>query len=307
MSYKVFKLISRKHLILVLGVLSFHFSAFSNIEINDVNYHVDKVLLIRDYQALITNKESEICSIVSESGFIDLFNNGIKESFLMLQNTLADKNISRHPRKLKKALRLVKTFKHPVSSKSPKFRKKIAISSNKNHYSAFADFRGKWHGKWKDNNVNQLWLAPKYVDVQLGFENKKEIILKAFQTVFIGDGIGWNYTVEFKGKTFVLGFTYHFNKNHEIYLERPHLGFIQKDNAIVWLTKDHIYIEFICKNEKCIAMPLHYCISGVHFEALDKNRYKEAFQAIYTADKDVRPQFQMTSLTEIPAKYGGNL
>lgn len=265
-------------------------------------------LVIDDYYQLISDSPKTHLFSIDADSFSKLFEGGLEQSLFMLQNTLADKNISRHPRKLKKALRLVKTFKHPISSKSAKFQKKIAMSSNKNHYSAFADFRGKWHGKWKDSNVNQLWLAPKYVEVQLEFENKKEIILKAFQTVFIGDGIGWNYTVEFKGKTFVLGFTYHFNKNQEIYLERPHLGFIQKDNAIVWLTKDHIYIEFICKNEKCIGMPLHYCISGVHFEAYDKKiSFKETFQAIYTADKEIRPKFQMKSLNQIPASFSGNL
>lgn len=251
--------------------------------------------IIDDYHRLKSNFQDGNLFDLNAESFIKLFLQGLEGSFQMHQDFIESK--TRYPEVLKMGMPMLTDLSHPLPKRRLRLLKKGHLKSNRHHYEVFADFRGMWHGKWKENKVDQSWQSPRYVDEPLGFEGFNDLSLKAFQTVHIGDGIGWNYTVEKAGKTIVLGFTFHFNEHNEIYLRRPHLGFVQKKNTLLWLTKDHIYIEFICKSKKCKKLPLHYSISGLSFEkSREKLTLKEAFQAIYTTDPKVRPTFQIGTI-----------
>lgn len=257
-------------------------------------------LLSNDFNTIIQSIDVAMASNISETKFLQLFDEGLRQGFQMLLYNLEYDRFKLHRKRIRTSKRLLTTsrFCHPVFHGRIKLRKSGKTKVNGNHYGIFADFRGKWFGLWKEHRINQCWLAPRYI--RAFFEhNGHTTLLKSFQTVAIGDGIGWNYTIEYKKKLYLLGYTVHFNGEGKIYLKRPHLGMAQKQNALLWITKNNYYLEYICKSEKCSALPLHYCISGSYFRKSDDVSPVEIFQAVYLSDKSTtRVPFQIQKITK---------
>lgn len=247
--------------------------------------------LSRDYAQLFAVGH-DIPFSIGEDEFLNMFDQGLKESHAMLITELSNQRFGKHRRKLKKLNLALKVagFKHPIFPKNriPKMASNRRV--RKSHFGVFADFRGRWYGKWKDFNVAQHWLAPRYLESHLRLGEQK-IHLKAFQTVNIGDGIGWNYTVQIDKKLYLIGYTFHFDESNVAYLKRPHIGFSLGDNALAWVTEDHVYFEHICKSEKCRKKPLHYSITGASF-CPSGDVPQSLFQTIYTVDRQELFAFQ---------------
>lgn len=152
----------------------------------------------------------------------------------------------------------------------------------------FSHFSGRWHGKWRDELVDHLWLPPhKQLNIPLGDQTH----LIAFQSVYTGDGIAWNYLLKTGNRHLIIGFACHTDKSGKVYMERPHVGIPEGDDWIVWLTIDHVYLEFICASPACILKVRHYVISGIYFPDNSQAR-DEPFQAIYTIDPAIRPNWK---------------
>ena len=149
-------------------------------------------------------------------------------------------------------------------------------------------FSGSWFGVWRDFSVDHHWLRTIKKKRHLDLKGL-QITLLAYQTAFIGDGIGWNYIVEFLGEEYLLGITYHF-KNGEIMMARPHIGF-SGNNSILWYTQDHIYFEYLCFCPKGTGSS-HYMIDGL---SLIGGKC-EFFRATYTRDASHRPGFKSVKI-----------
>lgn len=259
-----------------------------------VNY-----LLKKDYEALSETLNQQRYANISTNALDSLFFEGISESVLFLDDLIKDNKEKTY----KKLIKKITNFNsenhelHPTGFENNKAYLNLGTSQNYSfNYEVFADFRGKWYGRWKDDEVNQHWLSPQHMNYEIKIKDKK-IKLKSFQTVSIGDGIGWNYNIEFDNKSYIIGYTCHLDDNGSIYLKRPHVGVNQKNKSSIWLTKDHIYLEFICKSENCLDLPLHYVITGTSFNNKSTNPTElNAFQTIYTVDPDVRLNFNSFSL-----------
>ena len=155
--------------------------------------------------------------------------------------------------------------------------------------SVFDPFSGEWHGKWRSEKVDHLWLPTHRLPV-LGAFDHTAISVLAFQSVYTGDGIGWNYLVQHEEMQFIVGFVGHFNDEGVIYMKRPHIGISHPNGALIWKTKDHMYLEFVCRAHNCHKETEHYVITGISYDPR-KRKLKplEAFQAIYTREPMHRP------------------
>lgn len=151
------------------------------------------------------------------------------------------------------------------------------------------DFSGKWFGRWRNSNVNHTWLSPVKLNKTISIDSLS-FSVKAYQSAFTGDGLGWNYLIEQDHELYLLGMTYHYQAG-EITMRRPHVGLSQSEDTIVWLTKDHTYYEYTCQCDN-IGLPEHYLIDGVYFyEDSERVEKAEGFRAIYSRGNVYRSDF----------------
>lgn len=253
-------------------------------------------LLTRDYHILKQGRPHPLFVHLSKEDYVGLFSEGITESLSFMKTVLHKR---RSIRLYKKGIKQVKKdveradHCHGISPYSLDHRMKTSLRkwSHQGHDS-FDAFVGEWFGMWKTDFVNHLWLPSHHLGPD-GIQLAPQLILQAVQSVFTGDGIAWNFMVQAQGQTYLLGYACHAREDGKIYLKRPHLGLAQQDQSVIWITKDHIYSEFVCHDPTCRGLPRHYVISGLYFgrKKTYKMEIKEVFQAIYTDDPTQRPRW----------------
>lgn len=234
-----------------------------------------------DYHRLVSFSEDIGLYGVEESLYAELFWKGVKASFQFhLISSRFDPAI---------ICQLINTklwsnpdLQYPVKQAALK-----TISASLAN-EALNRFSGTWFGKWRNDRVNHLWLPVRqaYVEDEVGFA------VIGFQSCFTGDGIGWNYVVEWQGETMILGFVYHFNEAGSISAENPHYAFLNQGDQLIWVSDNHIYYESVCDSDDQRDTPL-YTITGVQYKFGSKGfEVSEGFQAIYQSEAKKKPIFQ---------------
>ena len=297
-----------------LGILCFIFSlpaAGFSIE-NEICYGVsernkipspfEKVinpLLYQDLYTLQKEVNNEHLNQFSKDQFIELFYEGIEAANSLFFQTYSSK---KERRNYEKGVRSILSSYNSVAEshhvKGHHISEKIHPPMKKwTPYgkAIFEPFSGKWYGNWRSAQIDHLWLPTHELPLTFSFENMGIAIL-AFQSVYTGDGIGWNYLLQKDGMKFILGFVGHFDEAGSISMKRPHIGFPQANGAIIWKTRDHMYLEFVCQHHACEIAAEHYVITGISYKT-GKRKLKtiEAFQAIYTRDPRQRPTWRLLS------------
>ena len=236
-----------------------------------------KRLLIQDYSKLKSTVKSKIFNDVTEKEFQFLFYEGIEESIAFLDTIQLPKHQHEYQQIIQKTLKWqnrqhIKLPSHQINSKTT-----IEVKVNKG-YELFKSFTGKWFGLRDSKFVNHYWLSPwKLKNSSLGV-----LLIESFQTAFTGDGFGWNYQINYKEASYIIGYVCHFDDTGKIVMKRPHVGIPLTDHSIIWLTKDHVYIESIYQNKASSNSRKYYIISGVYFDRLSINfKIMKFFQEVY--------------------------
>lgn len=246
-------------------------------------------LLLKDYYKLKEHNNSTFLKTLSPEEFVALFHEGIEASISFIENYKKPGKMQDYNNKIKQVITFHKRSKnqHKIHAVKLNFDlNKTSFENNGNREHIFKAFSGKWFGFWKSTMVKHHWLLPReFSKIKLPYSNR-ELILNYYQSAFTGDGFGWNYQIKMNGKSFLVGYVCHFDENGHLCMKRPHIGVLQKNNAIIWITKDHIYYEFICKGGKHHnGLPPHYVITGAYFKnGMEMSDKTVMFQEIYTED-----------------------
>ena len=252
----------------------------SNINSEETNIHQ---LLKEDYTALKSNKDFQLQEKISTQEFILLFFEGIHESISLLEAIKKEKQTDQYQDLIEKTLELQsqKPLKHSLKISNVLYEYSEDITNNAiDGYKLFNFFSGRWFGLWGTDIVQHQWLLPWKLNSLI--PNTDNYSISSFQTAWTGDGFGWNYQIQKNGKSYIIGYVCHFNESGKVTMKRPHIGFPQPNNSIIWLTKDHVYIESICENQEYSTNPKHYVISGSYFN--DKQQpavILKTFQEVY--------------------------
>ncbi|MEM8765378.1 MAG: hypothetical protein AAGD88_16275 [Bacteroidota bacterium] len=242
--------------------------------------------LSQDYQLLNAFGAIETHHGVSNEDFDKFFWKGVKES--MNFYSLHRGSRSSVQNIIKEELFAHKDLKHVL--KKPRLCK----TNLKRAYDALHQFSGNWHGCWAGREVHHLWLPVILTDTLV----QEELTLVGFQSCYTGDGLGWNYIVENKEETLVLGYVYHFDED-VISAENPHYAYCNTNQQLTWVSNDNVYYEFTCDN------PNHpnekqYVITGARYSVLEKELKPSAgFQAIYSSERKAIPVFQNLDLNPL--------
>jgi len=203
-------------------------------------------LLREDLKVLKANSKSNQLKMLSAEIFISLFHEGINEAIPFLKDykddaykVLLEKTITT----LKTKDNIHEIFPAKTYTDSKQANGKWSYSS----FDIFNNFSGKWYGSWKQKEVNHNWLPPKLL-VPEKFNVLTKTALKAYQSAFVGDGFGWNYLISIDNQLHIIGYVCHFDQIGDISMKRFHLGIPQPNEAIIWITKDHSYFEYVCSN-----------------------------------------------------------
>jgi len=238
-----------------------------------------RVLAASDYQRLWDfSNQMEVYGI-TENRFEEFLWEGAVQALEFYESQLeygpkfANQNIRRH-------LWEHPNLRHPI----PLPMESKAITPNL-AFEALNRFSTNWYGKWQTQEVQHKWLP-----VQ---EFKKEMAngytLIGFQSCFTGDGVGWNYVVQKKETTVILGFVYHFDEYGTISFQNPHYALLNMDGQLTWVSNDHMYFEFVCQDPSC-GDSKHYVITGGKYEKQDNAlQLVTGFQAIYARRYPVPP------------------
>ncbi len=254
-------------------------------------------LLLSDQQLLIENCNASAFQQISETVFISQFYEGISQCLLFLEQLLQRENLKMQHRRLKKTIthHEAKQIGHPIlPNPMDKRIKKILQLNSDNGDRIFDSFSGKWFGHWNNYRMEHHWLPPKAIDTTLLIF--PEVSLQVYQTAYTGDGFGWNYQIKKNGTSLLMGYVCHINAQGQIIQKRPHIGLPQPDNSIIWITKDHIYFEYICPDPNHKNVPKHYVITGAQFrgkEMVPKTHF--AFQEIYFSKFQFNPNLSVKS------------
>ena len=264
---------------IIVVIVFFTSSVFQN-SINDYRR------LSKQYKKISKVFQRELAFELDKKTFESLFQKGLNSSLKMLNKYIEEQKLNDGTLQTL-FIKIYAEFlegKFNDSDHRPNFNE--YRRDTKESIKTLKFFSGKWYGKWREMSVNHLWLSPVKLNKEISI-NSKVFYLKAYQSVFIGDGIGWNYILENEGISYVLGMTYHYKKG-KITMSRPHIGFTQNKNTIIWQTKDHVYFEYICRCKK-IGRKKHYLIDGVYLK-------HEAFRAIYSRKRKRITDFQRVKL-----------
>ena len=231
-----------------------------------------------DLVELKKNVKSNFLNEKEDDYFIKLFLEGIIKSNNFLEKINKPKRIDNYLKFINSAYSYIDSLDIGHSKNNYNQFNKCSLSIfEKAEINVFRRFMGKWSGYWKKYYVEQYWLKPKKVNIPL-----KAYTIELIQTVYIGDGIGWNYVISIGDKYYVLGFSCHLNSKGKVNLKRPHIGFLHQTNGLVWLTEDHLYFEFICRNKAHINIPPHYVINGMSYVKNGKNFFiNDQFSTTY--------------------------
>lgn len=236
--------------------------------------------LQQDYTRLVNGCPPIRTYQMDPSTFQTLFWEGSKEAIHYYHEA------QRHPTFRRKDLIHPFEMKHP--SVHPVSRLPRGQLTLEKGIAALSRFNGNWFGLWKDQKVRHLWLPVRESKQRINLDHE----LLAFQSAFTGDGIGWNYLVQYCDEVLLLGFVYHYREDGSMQAQTPHYAFLDEQGQITWVTKDHIYFETVCHHDHGHAAK-HYVITG---KAFAKTGRKPAlihqFQAVYLAKRQHLPKFR---------------
>lgn len=242
--------------------------------------------LSQEYQLLNCFGAIETHHGVSDEDFKKFFWKGVSES-------MAFYNSHRHGRSLVQNIIKEDLFSHKDLKHNLKKPRSCKTNLERAH-DALHQFSGNWHGRWAGQNVNHLWLPVVLTDTLVEEKTK----LMGFQSCYTGDGLGWNYIVENKEETLMLGYVYHFDEA-VLTAENPHYAYCNTDLQLTWVSNDNIYYEFTCDdpsrpNEK------QYVITGAKYSVSKKELKPSAgFQAVYSSKREATPVFQNLALNPL--------
>lgn len=142
-------------------------------------------------------------------------------------------------------------------------------------------FSGPWFGHWNGKKVRHFWLRSEMWKPPVITEDSSLMVI-AHQSVFTGDGFGWNYLILKNDKPYVAGYVCHFSDDGEVFLRRPHLGSVVA-NGLVWVTREHVFFEFVCTVHHWL--PKHYVIFSVpRKDAMTKASISEVVHEVYYSE-----------------------
>jgi len=165
---------------------------------------------------------------------------------------------------------------------------------------SFADFSGRWYGKWDQMQVNHHWHAVVRAttpDNVVSSDSARQPLpsLIGLQYAWIGDGFGWNYLVRPTGApgSVILGYVYHLSphKPSDIRLKFPLVGYFDGSARLIWLTPSLIFFEEVVAGTA--RQEQRYAITGFNY-AIENDavvNVGEGFQAVYTRNRELRPDW----------------
>ena len=179
---------------------------------------------------------------------------------------------------------------------SQSFLNQIQGRERLNAQSAFADFTGRWYGKWDQLLVDHHW-HPVITDLKsFHLAQTSNTRLVGLQYAWIGDGFGWNFVGETKGKKgqFVLGYVYHLapREPRKIRYGTPHVGYLDGPGRLIWITPGELYFEEVLPGKA--QAEDRYAITGFSYR-IAKGRMVpkgDGFQAIYSRNSKQRPPWK---------------
>ncbi|MEL7271596.1 MAG: hypothetical protein AAGL34_18625 [Bacteroidota bacterium] len=242
--------------------------------------------LSQDYQLLDGFGAIGAHHHISSEDFDKFFWKGVKESMNFYSLHRGSRSLVQNI--VKEELFPHKDLKHDL--KKPRLCK----TNLQRAYDALHQFSGNWHGRWAGQTVNHLWLPVVLTDTLI----EEKVRLVGFQSCYTGDGLGWNYIVENKEETLMLGYVYHFDEA-VLTAENPHYAYCNTDLQLTWVSNDNIYYEFTCDdpyrpNEK------QYVITGAKYSVSKKELKPSAgFQAVYSSKREATPVFQNLALNPL--------
>lgn len=255
-----------------------------------------KELLKKDYNELSKQINSRFFKKISLKTFTSLFYEGIHQSIPFIESFRQPEQINLYQKRIRKILRsrrVAAINQHKIMPlRIDKKSCKAMLNWSGSGHQVFSAFSGRWFGHWESNRVEHYWLPPRNVS-GLPHSFPFGVSIQAYQSAFTGDGFGWNYQIHRNGKSSIIGYVCHFDAHGNIYMKRPHIGVPQSDNSIIWMTNDHVYYEFICRNEKHQNLSTHYVISGAYFQKGKK--ILKVFQEIYVNGFPFAPNLQAES------------
>jgi len=159
---------------------------------------------------------------------------------------------------------------------------------------AFADFVGRWYGKWDQLTVDHHWHPVVAGSSMRQPQNTNAPRILGLQYAWIGDGFGWNYLVR-PPKTsgdVVLGFVYHLKPREprNIRFTFPLVGYVDGPGRLIWITPKNVYFE----ETDTASSEQRYAITGFSYSVEGPNLKSEGqgFQAVYTRHPDMRPEWK---------------
>ena len=161
----------------------------------------------------------------------------------------------------------------------------------------FDSFAGRWYGKWDKLVVDHHWYPAVTFSPRMKIDGFHDLYIETGQFAWVGDGYGWNIIASTgikEKKRFVLGSVYHVENEdpNRVREHRPHVGVVCGEDRIIWITRGEIFFEE--KAESNRQHPERYTITGFRyiFDGKRLRSRENAFQAIYTRTKEVRPDWK---------------
>ena len=245
-------------------------------------------LVASDYQQLSYFSKHLALYEITEERFQELLWNGALKALLFYESQY-DLNSITANRSIRSKLRDNSHLGHYLSP--PQKNNSVTTPMA---FSALERFSGTWYGQWKDQRVEHNWLPVRPCKKELGYD----YTLIGFQSCFTGDGMGWNYVVQKKNTTVILGFVYHLDEHGDISFQNPHYALLNMGQQLTWVSNDHLYFEFVCHNPNC-GSKKHYVITGGKYEILNEGlELVSGFQAVYVPEKNLpHPAFRKIPLS----------
>ncbi len=263
---------------LLYATTVYSISNTNNNTINTLNEHLEA-----DFKLLKAEHCTKgVLKSVTLDEFILLFYEGVNECLSFLSTFNCNRSLyKRRAKVLRKQFKKGKS-KHPIFPKlNRRSIRKAFNSGSKECSESFDTFKGKWFGHWQSMLVEHYWLPTTLLNTPVKVRNYTANI-EAYQTAFVGDGFGWNYQIRINKYSYILGFVCHLNSEGDVYMKRPHIGIQHHQNSMLWLTKDHVYYEFVCNTKAHKNLPKHYVISGGLFnDRLKHKKLTQLFQDVY--------------------------
>jgi len=286
----------KAHMYILIATLAYLSGLFTEIEQPVKEEFNSKTKNLQGYSDLLTSDYKRLTRFsenlkeygITEESFENLFWEGLSKSrnFYSSSDHMGQSSVNHW---IEKELLNHVDLYHPLE------KPETLQTNSANAFSALHSFSGEWHGTWETMKVNHLWLSVQRTknDLTDGFS------IVGFQSCFTGDGFGWNYVVKEQNEIVILGFVYHFDDTGNITARNPHYAFVNTKHQLTWVSDNHIYYEFVCRDSKC-GDKKHYVITGGQYEKrIQRTNLTSGFQAVYVSESLELPAFKHLYLNRV--------